>query len=117
MASTPRESKPSAAPPLLVLGLSRTGGTCEALLPSSARRAEEALLILELALARALAILGHERLYGLDDVANGSAEHADFWMRAVQRKLAGNSGFGKAEADVLLDGYDVSWAFGSLEAS
>lgn len=65
---------------------------------------------LEPALSRALAILGYDRLYDLDDVANGKggAENADFWLRAVQRKLAGNSGFSEAEAHALLDGYDVS---------
>lgn len=60
------------------------------------------------ALSCALATLGYENLYDLDDIANGGAEHADFWLQAVQRKLAGNDGFGKPEADALLDGYDAS---------
>ncbi|GJN71136.1 hypothetical protein PLICBS_005198 [Purpureocillium lilacinum] len=72
-------------PPLLVLGLSRTGGT---------------------SLSRALATLGYENLYDLDTVANGSPEHAAFWVRAIERKLSGQPGFDGTEAAAFFDGYD-----------
>ncbi|EFQ99680.1 hypothetical protein MGYG_02693 [Nannizzia gypsea CBS 118893] len=70
---------------LLVLGLSRTGGT---------------------SLSRALGALGYENLYDLDDIANGGPEHARFWLNAAQRKLSGKSGFSLEEVDGVLDGYD-----------
>ncbi|KAF3483850.1 nad dependent epimerase protein [Arthroderma uncinatum] len=69
--------------PLLVLGLSRTG-----------------------ALSRALAVLGYENLYDLDDIACGGPEHADFWLNAAQRKLSGESSFSLEEVNHILDGYD-----------
>ncbi|RDA85192.1 hypothetical protein CP532_2379 [Ophiocordyceps camponoti-leonardi (nom. inval.)] len=72
-------------PPLLVLGLSRTGGT---------------------SLSRALSLLGYERLYDLDDVANDEPDQADFWLRAVRRKLDGGEGFDRLEIEALLKGYD-----------
>lgn len=62
------------------------------------------------ALSRALAILGYV-LYDLDHVANGGPDQADFWLRAVQRKLAGDDGFSKLEIDDLLSGYDVGHQF------
>ncbi|KAJ9308330.1 hypothetical protein DTO217A2_2053 [Paecilomyces variotii] len=71
-------------PPLLVLGLSRTGGT---------------------SLATALGLLGYQRLYDLDDVAHGGPEHADFWLQAVQKKLSGKEEF-SYDFDQLLHGYD-----------
>ncbi|PFH61437.1 hypothetical protein XA68_17341 [Ophiocordyceps unilateralis] len=78
------ETNSSLHSPLLVLGLSRTGGT---------------------SLSRALGMLGYERLYDLDDVANGDPEQADFWLRAVRRKLEGGKGFDRAEIEALLKGY------------
>ncbi|RDA94417.1 hypothetical protein CP533_2288 [Ophiocordyceps camponoti-saundersi (nom. inval.)] len=79
------EADTSLRPPLLVLGLSRTGGT---------------------SLSRALGLLGYERLYDLDDIANGEPEQADFWLRAVRRKLDGEEGFDRTEIEALLKGYD-----------
>ncbi|RCI14690.1 hypothetical protein L249_6894 [Ophiocordyceps polyrhachis-furcata BCC 54312] len=75
----------SVHPPLLVLGLSRTGGT---------------------SLSRALGLLGYERLYDLDDVANGEPDQAEFWLRAARRKLDGGEGFDRTEIKALLKGYD-----------
>ena len=59
------------------------------------------------ALSRALATMGYGNLYDLDAVANGSPEHADFWVRAVERKLSGRPGFDSAEAVAFFDGYHV----------
>ncbi|KAL3951703.1 hypothetical protein ACCO45_013420 [Purpureocillium lilacinum] len=57
-------------------------------------------------LSRALATLGYENLYDLDTVANGSPEHAAFWVRAIERKLSGQPGFDGTEAAAFFDGYD-----------
>jgi hypothetical protein len=59
------------------------------------------------ALSRALATLGYDNLYDLDTVANGSPDHAAFWVRAVERKLSGQPGFDSAEAVAFFDGYHV----------
>ncbi|GJN82989.1 hypothetical protein PLIIFM63780_006535 [Purpureocillium lilacinum] len=58
------------------------------------------------ALSRALATLGYGNLYDLDTVANGSPEHAAFWVRAIERKLSGQPGFDGTEAAAFFDGYD-----------